>query len=59
MRARMWFGKNRDDILVQTDTDWAGREEGRMSISGGAMYVPGRLVQSWSKHQSNVADELE
>ena len=42
-------------IRVQTDSEWAGREEKRKSVSGGSIRVGGQWVRSWPKGQSKVA----
>ena len=55
VRNVMLFRLNREDITVKTDSDWAGKEDGRRSVSGGTIYVCGQWVQSWSKDQTKVA----
>ena len=55
VRSTMMFKQGKEEITVKTDSDWAGREDGRRSISGGTMYVCGQWLQSWSKDQSKVA----
>ena len=51
----MAFKQNKEEITVKTDSDWAGKDDGRRSISGGTLYVCGQWVQSWSKDQSKIA----
>ena len=55
VRITMKFKHNKEEITVKTDSDWAGREDGRRSVSGGTLHVCGQWVQSWSKDQSKVA----
>ena len=55
IRNAMTFNQKREQIIVKTDSDWAGREDGRKSISGGTIYVSGHWIQSWSKDQSKIA----
>ena len=47
VRNVMSFKQSKEEITVKTDSDWAGKEDGRRSISGGTMYVCGQWVQSW------------
>ena len=54
-RNAMMFKQGKEEISVKTDSDWAGKEDGRKSISGGTICVCGQWVQSWSKDQSKVA----
>ena len=51
----MLLKQDKEEIRIKTDSDWAGREDDRKSISGGTMYVCGQWVQSWSKDQTKVA----
>ena len=55
VRSSMTFKQNKEEITVKTDSDWAGKDDGRRSISGGTLYVCGQWVQSWSKDQSKIA----
>ena len=55
IRNVMLFKQDKEEIRIKTDSDWAGREDDRKSISGGTMYVCGQWVQSWSKDQTKVA----
>ena len=55
VRNVMLFKQSKEEITVRTDSDWAGKEDGRKSISGGTICVCGQWVQSWSKDQSKVA----
>ena len=41
--------------MIRTDSDWAGREDQRKSISGGTMLLCGQWLQSWSKDQTKIA----
>ena len=41
--------------MVRTDSDWAGRENLRKSISGGTLTLNGQWLLSWSKDQSKIA----
>ena len=40
---------------MQTDSDWAGKDDKRRSVSGGSITVDGHWVRSWSKDQAKVA----
>ena len=55
IRNVMLFKQDKKEIKIKTDSDWAGKEDNRKSISGGTMYVCGQWVQSWSKDQTKVA----
>ena len=46
VRNAMMFKQGREEISVKTDSDWAGNEDGRRSISGGTICVCGQWVQS-------------
>ena len=54
VRSSMTFEQDKEEITVKTDSDWAGKEDGKRSISGGTLYVSGQWVQSWSKDQSKL-----
>ena len=43
------------DIVVQTDSDWAGDRADRNSVSGGAIYLGNMLLKTWSKEQKQKA----
>ena len=42
-------------FTVQADSDWAGDKGTRRSVSGGAAYLGGHLLKSWSKEQKHIA----
>lgn len=42
-------------IRVQTDSDWAGKDDKRKSVSGGSVRIGGQWVKSWSKDQGKIA----
>ena len=42
-------------MRVQTDSDWAANKDSRRSVSGGALFIGGHLVKSWSKEQPLTA----
>ena len=42
-------------IVIQSDSDWAGCHESRKSISGGAAYMGKCLLKAWSKEQCHIA----
>ena len=50
-----WGGDGKENITVQSDSDWAGQKGTRKSVSGGAAYMFGVLVKSWSKEQTVIA----
>ena len=43
------------DLVVWTDSDWAGDIASRRSTSGGLIVYRGAVLMHWSKMQSNVA----
>ena len=44
-----------DEIVCQTDSDWAGDQIIRRSVSGGLLQVGGSSIKTWSKDQSVIA----
>merc|ERR1711953_1301520 len=57
-RCGMRFEKIREEdrgIAMYTDSDWAGREDQRKSVSGGFMALDGMWLRSWSKDQTKIA----
>ena len=54
----MKFKKRSQAIRVQTDSDWAGVENNRKSVSGGTMLVSGRWVQS-SCNMSQTKSQID
>ena len=49
------WGDGIGDLVVYTDSDWAGDKEKRRSTSGGVILHGGHLVGHWSKLQSSPA----
>lgn len=43
------------DLLVETDSDWAGDHSTRKSTTGGCIFLGRHCVKSWSKDQSVIA----
>ena len=49
------WGGDEKDLVLYTDSDWAGDKEKRKSTSGGVLLYGGHLVGHWSKLQSGPA----
>lgn len=49
------WGVRMDQIIAQSDSDWAGDKCTRKSTSGGALFAGGALLKSWSKLQAPLA----
>jgi hypothetical protein len=44
-----------EEVVVYSDSDWAGCKASRKSTSGGMVLFGGSLVKSWSKTQGSIA----
>ena len=47
--------KKGQEVQVFCDSDWAGDLATRRSVSGGALFLMGALVATWSRRQATVA----
>lgn len=56
-RARLWFEHQGpcQDLLVHSDTDWAGCRRTRRSTTGGYAALGSHVLKTWCKTQATIA----